>query len=239
MSIDFEELDYQKTEMGELILRRRRLKSLGDQEVYEVKLGGDFLMSSLFTKVEVALAELALAEVPGVPLDVVVGGLGLGYTARAALHNRAVRSLVVIDALPPVIEWHRRGLVPLGAEITNDSRCRLVAGDFFARVASDALDPAYPGKKFDAILLDIDHSPRDLLHPRHKAFYSPEGLRQLNHHLRPGGIFAMWSDDPPDDEFQADLAREFAQARAHIVTFYNPLLETESASTVYVATAET
>ncbi|MFN2475634.1 MAG: spermidine synthase [Chthoniobacterales bacterium] len=235
MSIAFEELDFQPTEMGDLILRRRRLQSLDGQEVYEVKLGDAFLMSSLFTRVEVALAEFGLAELPAGPLDVVVGGLGLGYTARAALAHPGVESVVVIDALAPVIDWHQRGLVPLGPELTSDSRCRFVLGDFFARVASDALDPSQPGKQFDAILLDIDHSPRDLLHPRHEAFYSEEGLRQLTKHLRPGGVFGMWSDDPPDDDFQAGLARVFADSRAHIVTFPNPLLDEDSASTVYVS----
>ncbi len=237
MSIDFEELDYQQTELGELILRRRRLSSLGGVEVFEVKLGDSFLMSSLFTKVEVALAELGLVELTNPPFEVVVGGLGLGYTARAALDYPGVISVAVIDAFPAVIGWHERGLVPLGPRLASDSRCRFIAADFFARVDSHALDPAHPGKKFDAILLDIDHSPRDLLHSRHQAFYGREGLRGLNRHLRPGGVFAMWSDDPPDDEFHTDLDEEFAEARAHIVSFYNPLLECDSASTVYVAKA--
>lgn len=237
MSIDFEELDYQQTEMGELILRRRRLSSLDGLEVFEVKLGDSFLMSSLFTKVEVALAELGLAELANPPFEVVVGGLGLGYTARAALAFPAIKSVTVIDALPAVIGWHERGLVPLGPELTSDSRCRFIVADFFERIASDALDPAHPGKQFDAILLDIDHSPRDLLHARHEAFYGLEGLRRVSRHLRPGGVFAMWSDDPPDDEFHADLHQAFAEARAHIVSFYNPLLDCDSASTVYVAKA--
>ena len=76
MSINFKELDYQETELGELILRRRRMLSLEGAEVFEIKLGDSFLMSSLFTKVEVALAELALAELHADKLDVVVGGLG-------------------------------------------------------------------------------------------------------------------------------------------------------------------
>lgn len=237
MSIAFEELDYQQTELGELILRRRRMQSLGGTEVYEIKLGGDFLMSSLFTKVEVALAELGLSELSGNALQVVVGGLGLGYTARAALDHPSVASVVVIDLLAPVIDWHRRGLVPLGAQLSADPRCRFVHADFFARVQSDALDPENPRKQFDAILLDIDHSPQDLLHDRHGSFYGAEGLRGVTRHLRAGGVFAMWSDDPPDDEFLAHLAEIFATARAHIVSFDNPLLETQSASTVYVATA--
>ncbi len=236
MSDNFEELDYQETPLGALSLRRRRILSLGGREVFEVQLGEAFLMSSLFHVVEVALAHLGLGELPGDQWDVVVGGLGLGYTAVAALEHREVASLLIVDALPAVIDWHERGLVPLGPQLTGDARCRMVAADFFAAAKSaEGFDPAQPGRLFHAVLLDIDHSPRHLLHPRHAAFYEPEGLRALAAHLHPDGIFALWSDDPPDEEFLETLGSTFETVRAHIVTFDNPLLEGESASTVYVA----
>jgi len=235
VSIDFEELDYQQTPLGELTLRRRRLRSLGNFDVFEVKLADAFLMSSLFHVVEEELATRGLAELPPGEWDVVVGGLGLGYTAVAALEHASVRSLLVIDALAPVIEWHRRGLVPLGSRLTSDSRCRLVNGDFFALAASETgFDFERPERKFHAILLDIDHSPRDLLHPLNATFYTTDGLRALATHIRPGGVFAMWSDEPPDEEFMHVLDSAFIDSRAHVVTFPNPLLESESASTVYV-----
>ncbi len=234
MTANFEELDFQETEMGDLSLRRRRILSLG-VEVFEIKLGDKYLMSSLFTKAEIALADLSLAELPPGDVDVVVGGLGLGYTARAALQNPAVKSVTVIDAIPAVIDWHRRGLVPLGTQLTSDPRCRLVQGDFFALLNSGGLDPENPGKRFHAILLDIDHSPQDRLHARHDSFYSSAGLRRLATHLRPGGVFAMWSDDPPDEEFMQSLETAFGACRAHIITFDNPLTESDSTATVYVA----
>ena len=237
MSANFEELDYQKTELGELVLRRRRLLSLEGAEVFEIKLGDSFLMSSLFTEVEIALARLALAELHADQLEVVVGGLGLGYTAQAALEHPAVKSVVVIEALPAVIDWHRRGLVPLGTKLTADPRCRLVHGDFFKLANSPSFNPENPGKRFHAILLDIDHSPRSLLDQRHQTFYEAEGLRRVAGHLRPGGVFAMWSDDPPEEKFLKALDDAFADSRAHIVSFHNPLLECDSASTVYVARA--
>ena len=232
----FEELDFQLTPLGDLALRRRMVAALDNAEVYEVTLGGGFLMSSLFTVVEIALADLALTGRDG-PLDVVVGGLGLGYTARAALRHPAVRSLVVVEALEPVIGWHRRGLVPLGAELTADPRCRLVHADFFAAAADPGrgFDPPTPGARWHAVLLDIDHSPRNLLDEGHAGFYQPAGLRALAAQLHPGGIFAMWSDDPPDEAFLAVLREVFSSVRAEIVTFPNPLLERESSSTVYLA----
>ena len=239
MSAEFAELDYRRTPLGDLILRRRRIPSLDGLGVFEVKLGEAFLMSSLFHEVEEALADLGLAAVDAPELDVVVGGLGLGYTARAALKHPALRSLIVVEALEAVIEWHERGLVPLGPELTGDPRCRFVAGDFFALAAApeQGFDPEKPGRKFHAVLLDIDHSPRNLLHARHGAFYEPAGLRRLAAQLHPAGVFALWSDDPPDEPFLAALREVFSDAEAHVVSFFNPLLERDSASTVYVAHA--
>jgi spermidine synthase len=154
----------------------------------------------------------------------------------AALEHAEVASLLIVDALEPVIGWHQRGLVPLGEKLTSDARCRMVEADFFERAQSrEGFDPEQPGRKFHAVLLDIDHSPRTLLHPRNAAFYQAEGLRALATHLHPRGVFALWSDDPPDDEFLELLGGAFATVRAHVVTFPNPVTESDSASTVYVA----
>jgi spermidine synthase len=234
MSVYFEELDFRPTPMGVLSLRRRRQLASG-LDVYEIKLGDEFLMSSLFTVAEIALARIGLAALEHGDLDVVVGGLGLGYTALAALESPAVKSLIVVDALAEVIEWHAQGLLPLGKQITGDPRCRLVHGDFFAMSASpDGFDPLAPGRRFDAVLVDIDHSPRNLLHPRHAALYEPEGLRRLAEHLHPGGVFALWSNDPPDHAFESVLAGAFAISATHVVSFENPLQHRDASNTIYV-----
>ncbi len=239
----FEELDYRKTPLGELILRRRKLLSLGNREIHEIILGDEYLMSSLFTEVEQALSRLgidaAVEAFPDTPLDVVVGGLGLGYTARAALEHTELSSLLVVDYLEPVIEWHEEGKVPLGQELTTEPRCRFVHGDFFRlALGSDedrSFDPEDPERKFHAILLDIDHSPDKLLNETHGSFYEPKGLKKLASRLHPGGVFAMWSDDPPEQTFFDSLQKAFPVCDSHIVSFYNPLQEKDSASTVYVA----
>lgn len=235
MSARFEELDWRPTPMGEISLRRRRDPATGT-DIFEVKLGDEFLMSSLFTAGEAALAELGLAQLPGDGLDVLVGGLGLGYTAETVLKDERVRSLTVVEALGEVIEWHERHLVPLGPRLTADPRCRLVAGDFFSLAQSaDGLDPDAPGRRFHAVLLDVDHSPSHVLHPSHASFYQPEGLRQLAERLHPGGVFALWSNDPPEGSFTSALAEVFAESAAHVVTFDNPLRGGTSSNTVYVA----
>ena len=236
MTARFEELDWRPTPLGELVLRRR-LDPVTGEQIHEIKLGDEFLMSSMFTVSEVALGRLALGRLSGTDLEVVVGGLGLGYTAQTVLESTAVGSLVVVDALAEVIEWHERGLIPAGAALTADPRCRFVRGDFFTMARSEAgLDPEEPGRRFHAIVVDIDHSPRHLLHPDNAAFYEPAGLAHLGSMLHPGGVFALWSNDPPDEEFTAVLAGVLADVSAEVVTFDNPLQQRDATATVYLAT---
>ncbi len=235
MENHLEELDYCRTALGELVLRRRTEPRLGI-DVIEVKLGDEFLMSSLFTAGETALANLGLERLGAGPLDIVVGGLGLGYTAAAVLAHDSVGSLLVIEALEPVIAWHRRGLVPVGPTLCADARCELAHGDFFARAASTALDPDQPARRFHGIFVDIDHSPRHSLAPGNASFYSREGLASLAKHLHPGGVFALWSDDAPDEALMRNLEAVFASPEARVVAFPNPLVGADSSCTIYLAT---
>ncbi|MPY99725.1 MAG: spermidine synthase [Actinophytocola sp.] len=235
MAKRFEELDWRETAMGELVLRRRWDLTVRS-EVYEIKLDDEYLMSSLFTVAEAEIGHRALAALAGTDLDVAVGGLGLGYTAQAVLASERVRSLLVIDALDVVIDWHKRGLIPAGAELAADPRCTLQHGDFFALARSaTGFDSTQPGRRFHGIVIDIDHSPRHLLHPSHADFYTPAGLHQLARHLHPGGVISLWSNDPPDDEFTAALGHDFIDARADVVSFDNPLQQRSATATVYLA----
>ena len=236
MSRRFEELDWQDTAMGGISLRRRLEPTLG-VDVFEVKLGEEFLMSSLFPVAEIELARLGLAACTGDALDVVVGGLGLGYTAVTALEDPRVRSLTVVEALEPVIGWHERRLLPDVAGLTADPRTRLVQGDFFATARGEAGFGDGTPTRVHAVLLDIDHTPRHVLHPSHAAFYSADGLRSLRRHLHPEGVFALWSDDPPDEDFLDLLRAGFTSAQGHVVSFPNPLTGGTSANSVYVAVA--
>ena len=227
------ELGYENTPLGELTLRRRPEPKLANIDVYEVKLGDEYLMSSLFTESERALAALGLADLTG-ELDVVIGGLGLGYTAVEALKNKYVSSLLVIDLFQTVIDWHQAGLVPMGEVLTANNRCELRQGDFFelARTGFDVIDP---GRKFDAVLLDIDHSPSHHLDENNRSLYTAEGLTSIPDQLKSGGTFALWSDDPADEEFTDHLRTIFATAAAHNVEFPNPYTGSTSVNSVYVA----
>jgi spermidine synthase len=237
----FEELDWAETPMGEISLRRRTEPSTR-RDVYEVKLGDEWLMSSLFTASEEALARLGLAAVhrPDADRDglaVVVGGLGLGFTARTALLDERVGELVVVEVLAPVVSWHERRLLPGAGALVDDARTVVRLGDFFAMAAGDGFDPAAPGRRWDAVLLDVDHTPDHVLHGSHAAFYTEDGLRRLARLVAPGGVFALWSDDPPEDGFTARLGTAFGRVDAHVVDFANPLTGGRSACTVYVASA--
>jgi len=229
MSFLYEELDFRPTPIGDLMLRRRRMPQFGERDIYEVKLGEDFLMTSLFHEAESQLAKLGLAASEQESLDVMVGGLGLGYTAMEALKNQRVGSLVVVEYLEAVIEWHQTGLVPLGKTLKDDPRCRFLNTDFFA------LMRAAPTKPYDAILLDIDHTPTNVLHQTNTYFYTEAGLQEMAKHLKPDGIFAMWADGAPEDFFTERLGKVFASAKAHTIEFDNPITGGTSVGAVYVA----
>jgi spermidine synthase len=228
MNLRFEELDWQQTPLGEFTLRRRH-DLTARRDVYEVKLGDEFLMSSLFTVAEIELARLALALHDQSDLTVLVGGLGLGYTAQAALDDPKVAAVTVVEAAEPVLDWHRRNLIPDTAGLAADARCKLVHDDFFRLVA---LEPVIT---YDAILLDIDHTPRHHLAGGNADFYRAAGLSAMSRHLEPGGVFALWSDDPPDDQFGTVLAEVFGETSAELVRFDNPITGGESSNTIYLA----
>lgn len=232
----FEEIDCKPSPLGDISLRRRRIPQFGDRDIYEVKLGDEFLMSSMFVEAEQALSTLGLAAVQGDRLNIVVGGLGLGYTAVEALKDNRVAEQLVVDALDTVISWHREERVPLGKILNDDTRNRYVHGSFF-ELATDPIqgfDPQQPGRKFDAILLDIDHSPTEYLNASNAGFYTTENLALMAEQLVPQGVFAMWSQNLPEPEFEALLGGVFGSVESHVITFDNPFLGGQSTNSVYV-----
>ncbi len=192
---NLEILAYEESQLGPLCLRRRELLSQPGVVVTEVTLNHEFLMSSLYTDSEETLARVALEGLEGNSLRVLVGGLGLGYTAHAALRSNRVAYVEVIDLLPQVIAWMKDGLVPLSDDLAQETaigRLEITEGDAYARLAEPASD-ADP-KPFDAILIDIDHSPDERLDEDNSVpFYTAEGLRAAAQHLAPGGVLAVWS----------------------------------------------
>jgi len=224
-----QELDFGDTPWGAISLRRR-FDSITQRDVHEVKLGDDFLMSSQFTVGEEELSRIGLAAATGESLTVLVGGLGLGYTALAALEDDRVAELTVVEALEAVISWHDRDLLPDTVGLAADSRVRLVRDDFFDLVRTGRADRTY-----DAVLVDIDHAPDWLLRDDHGDLYTVEGFARVGAMLTPDGVFALWSDEPPEAEVVRRMGEAFDHADAHVVQFANPLTGGESSNTVYLA----
>jgi len=214
MTINFEILAYDETPLGPLCLRRRELLAEPGTIVTEVSLNHEFLMSSYNTASERALASGALALREGTGLDALVGGLGLGYTAREALASDRVARVEVVEFLPQVIGWLEKGLIPLAAELNADPRLRVVQDDVYRRLSAE------PARLFDLVLIDVDHSPEDRLAAANGSFYTEEGLERAKRHLMPGGVLGVWSYDE-SASFAAALRRVFRDVRVEPVEFKN------------------
>jgi spermidine synthase len=221
-------LAYEDTPLGPLCLRRRELLSSPGTVVTEITLDHAFLMSSYNTASERALSRIALEMHPGEALSVLVGGLGLGYTARAALESPRVASLQAVEMIPEVIGWLEQDLFPLSRELKEDPRFTPVLGDVYARL----LDP--PAERFDLILIDVDHAPDDRLSEANAFFYTVEGLHAARAHLTPGGILGVWSY-AESSEFSRALGEVFGEVRVEPVTFFNELVDEETTDWLFFA----
>jgi spermidine synthase len=227
-SSNLEILAYEQTPLGPLCLRRRELLSRPGTVVTEVTLNHEFLMSSLYTKSESALARRALDMHPGAGLRVLVGGLGLGYTAAAALESARVDEVLVVELLPQVVGWLEQDLLPLSAQLKADPRFRVEVGDFFGRV----VEP--PARPYDLVLVDIDHAPDHHLDHANLPFYTPEGLASVRTHLAPQGVLAVWSS-ADSDGFRRALERSFDEVRVEGVTFHNDLVDETVTDWIFLA----
>lgn len=218
MAPSFEILAYDDTPLGPLCLRRRELLGRPGTVVTEVTLNHEFLMSSYITDSERALARVALGLHQGGPLDVLVGGLGLGYTAFEALAADRVSRVEVVELLPQVIGWLGDELIPLAAQLKGDSRLLVSEADVYARLL------APPQRTHDLLLIDVDHSPEDRLGGDSAAFYTRQGLLRAKQHLNPGGILGVWSYAEHSD-FADALRACFREVHMEPVTVLNDLVD--------------
>jgi spermidine synthase len=182
---------------GRLELRRR-----GESELV-ITLGGRVLMNGAAHRSEAALAVLACRPIAGLPRPrVLIGGLGMGYTLRAALGVLPSRARVTVAEIDPVIvEWCRGPLAEPAGKAVDDPRVAIEVGDVGAVIARAA---ALGGGRFDAILLDLYEGPRTAAHGRDDPLYGRAALERVRAALEPGGIFAVWSEEP-DAAFEARL----------------------------------
>jgi len=228
--LNFEILAYETTPLGLLCLRRRELLSQPGTIVTEVTLNHEFLMSSLYTDSEQALAKIALDMHSGDNLSVLVGGLGLGYTAHETLISKQVSQVTVVELLPQVIDWLQRGIIPLSATLQNNPRLTLIEGDIYGRLAGPPTD------LFDVILIDVDHSPDERLDQASISFYTADGLRAARQHLSANGILGIWSY-AESSPFTCALHEVFANVQVEPITHYNHLINQEQTDWLFFARA--
>jgi spermidine synthase len=217
---NIEFLASEESALGMLCLRRRELLSRPGTMVTEITLEHEFLMSSYSTASERALAHFALDMHEGRGLQVLVGGLGLGYTAHAALASDRVEKVEVVEFLPPVIDWLDRGLVPLSDALKADSRFSVSEGDVYRKLSMSA------DRKYDLILIDVDHSPDERLGTANDAFYTRDGLELAKQHLTDDGVLGVWSY-AENSLFAEALRAVFREVRVESVCFQNELCDEE------------
>lgn len=227
--LNIEILAYEETPLGPICLRRRELLSQPGVVITEVTLNHEFLMSSLYTDSEQALSRIAIEMHDGEQLQVMVAGLGLGYTAFEALQSDRVANVEVIELLPQVIDWMKDGLPPLAKQLSADSRLIVTQADAYTRLAGDS------EKQYDLILIDVDHSPDDRLGAGESfTFYSSEGLLAAKRHLRPGGVLGVWSY-AESSPFADALKASFKTVRVEPITHQNELINEEHTDWLFFA----
>lgn len=221
-------LAYEPSPLGLLCLRRRELLSQPGTIVTEVTLNHEFLMSSLYTDSERALASTALRMTSGVDLRVLVGGLGLGYTAHEALLSDRVARVEVLELLPQVMDWLANGLVPLSSELSDEQRLVVTQGDVYRRLEGPA------DELFDVILIDVDHSPDERLGDESISFYTPPGLMAARRHLAADGVLAVWSY-AESSPFADALRAVFEHVDVQSVTYDNHLIDQQLTDWLFFA----
>ena len=177
-----------ESERGEIVLRERRDSDAPEQApaVLELRVNGVFVMDTLETNSEKGLATAALKQVEN-PRNVVVGGLGLGFTMHEVLADQRVERLVVVEIEDALVQWMRDGTVPHGPAYLADQRLSVMTADI--RVAMAEATPA----AYDLVLLDIDNGPGFLVYAENEAIYQRTFLEQTRSALRPGGALVIWS----------------------------------------------
>ena len=191
------------TAEGTLELRRR-----GDG-VFLIVIAGRVLMTSNDRRSEQALATLACQALAAPRPRVLIGGLGMGYTVRAALDALpAAAELVVAELTPEIEAWCRGPLAPLTGAALDDPRVRVVIGDV-ARTIAGA-----PRGHYDAILLDLYEGPHAATQRTDDPFYGRAALAASRAALASGGVLAVWSEDP-DDAFARRLATAGFEVEVH------------------------
>ncbi|PZX15789.1 spermidine synthase [Palleronia aestuarii] len=189
---------------------RLRLLRRGDEFSIRLERGNE-LMNSRLSGSEEALATLALDRLSGRPAPrVLIGGLGMGFTLRAAQKAAPPDArLIVSEIVPDLVDWAGLHMAAVFGDCLADPRVEVRPGDVLSEIRGAE-------GAFDAILLDVDNGPDGLTRADNDALYMEEGLRSAHRALSPRGILAIWSA-APDAAFTKRLTQAGFEVRAHAV----------------------
>lgn len=188
-----EVVDRRRGRIGELLLRT------GGGH-FEIISNGVFLMDTRAGASERLLVRAALDRL-GHPADVLIGGLGVGFSLAEAARSPGARTVTVIECEPAVIAWHATYLRPYSEGALDDPRVRVICADLLETLRTGT-------GRYDAICLDIDNGPDWTVGDANAALYGPDGLGLAAGRLRPGGVVAFWSAAPAPS-FEARLRARF------------------------------
>jgi spermidine synthase len=172
---------------------------------FSIRLGRDELMNSRLSATEQALATIACEKIrgrkrPNKRPSVLIGGLGMGFTLRAALTVLGPQAhITVAELVPAVVAWARGPMAKLSGDSLTDPRVHIHEGDVGDLIRSGRSD-------YNAILLDVDNGPHGMTRKANDGLYDLKGLRAAYTALRPGGVLAVWSSGP-DAKFTARLRK--------------------------------
>lgn len=187
---------------GEIVLRERREENT--PTVLELRVNGVFVMDTLETSTERALARAAL-ELVARPARVLVGGLGLGFTMHEVLADSRVESCTVVEIEQAVVDWMRDGTIAHGPKLLAEERVSVVVADVAVALA-EAGEQAY-----DLVLLDVDNGPDYLVHDANEALYKKPFLEAA--HRATAQVLAIWSAAEAP-QLEAAMAEVFGNASA-------------------------
>jgi spermidine synthase len=192
-----------EAEVGEVIERAatadgHELALVRRGEAFEIVFDGNFLMASDCRRSEKALAELAMAPLgQRDDVTVLVAGLGMGHTLRAALDLPGVVRVDVVELAPAVVAWNRCHFAALNGGALDDPRVHVHEAElqtFLKRARMNAVgDLGEAAHGWLALLLDVDNGPSWTTRPQNESLYDEAGLQRLEQALRPGGVLAVWS----------------------------------------------
>jgi spermidine synthase len=193
------------TPRGEIQLQQR-LRPAEEKPVYEIIFNGVFLMASYNERSEKALATLAIEPLASAGVQVLIGGLGIGHTLRAALDFESVQTVEVVEIEQYIMRWARGPFRELNGSACSDPRVQLIEmdlGEYLFRTE----------KTYDAIILDVDNGPTWCTLESNRSLYERQTLIRIRDILFNGGVFTVWASEK-SDAFERMLKEVFGCAEA-------------------------